>query len=228
MEHAKNDLTIEEINEHIDSHITDITKEFRDGFEFLKKYPKSVSIFGSARFSQDDEHSIQASKLAERIVKELGYAVVTGGGPGIMQAANCGATEAGGSSVGLSIKLPLEQATNTCVKDELGFSYFFTRKTMLTFAAEAFIFLPGGFGTFDELFGILTLMQTKKIPAVPIILLGKDFWKPLHTFIVDHMLTSHKAIDEKDLKRYVITDSIDNVVEIIKKAPVSEWWVAMD
>lgn len=229
MEHAKNDLTIEEINENIEGHIKDIAKEFMDGFEFLKDYPKSVSIFGSSRVMTDgNKHYEDAIKLGERIVKETGYAVITGGGPGIMQAANEGAHKAGGVSVGLTINLPMEQDSNKFLTAELPFSYFFTRKTMLTFAAEAFVFFPGGFGTFDELFSILTLMQTKKIPRVPVILLGKDFWSPFHVFIKDHMLKAHASISDTDLRLYVITDSIDHIIDIIKKAPVSEWWDSAD
>lgn len=228
MEHAKNDLTIEEINENIDGHIADIAQEFKDGFEFLKNYPKSVTVFGSSRSMDHDRHYEDAIELGKRIAKETGYAVVTGGGPGIMQGANRGAFTAGGKSIGLTIKLPTEQSTNSYLTSQLPFSYFFTRKTMLTFAAEAFVFLPGGFGTFDELFSILTLIQTRKIPRVPVILLGKDFWKPFHIFVKEHMLNAHSSVSESDLKLYVVTDSIDHVIEIIKKAPVAEWWCEVD
>lgn len=222
------ELTVEKINENIDQHIADISKEFRNGFEFIKKYKKSVSIFGSSHLTSASSHYNDAKKLAERIVKDLDYAVITGGGPGIMEAANWGANEAGGKSVGLNISIPHEQHTNKYTNSHITFDYFFARKTMLNFAAEAYVFFPGGFGTFDELFGILTLIQTKKIPSVPLILVGKDFWNPFRDFIEQHMLNRHHTIDKEDLNLFVITDSIDNVLNIIKKAPVSEWWKIMD
>lgn len=224
----ENELTIEKINENIDTHITDITKEFKAGFEFIKKYPKSVTIFGSARLTDASSHYKDAKRLAERIVTDLGYTVITGGGPGIMEAANSGAKEAGGKSVGLNIVIPHEQHTNPYTNDNITFEYFFTRKTMLNFAAEAYIFFPGGFGTFDELFGILTLVQTRKIPSVPIILFGKDFWNPLKEFITKSMLEQHHVISEDNMNLFVITDSVDNAVRIIKEAPVSAWWKMID
>jgi uncharacterized protein (TIGR00730 family) len=217
-------ISADEIATDLDKSLQLIHTEFKQGFEFIQKYDKSVSFFGSARFPSDDHHCIQAEELAGRIVKELGYAIVTGGGPGIMQAANKGAFEAGGESLGLTIKLPKEQITNPYVKDERGFYYFFTRKTILTFAAEAFIFFPGGFGTLDEFFDILTLVQTKKIPQVPIILVGRDYWQPLQNFIIENMYEDHNAIGEDEIQLYTISDDFDEIIEIIKKAPVSKWW----
>jgi len=222
------ELTVEKINENIDLHINDISKEFRDGFEFIKKYPKSVTIFGSARLTDASSHFKDAQRLAERIVTDLNYTVITGGGPGIMEAANMGAKEAGGQSVGLNIVIPHEQHTNPYTNDNITFDYFFTRKTMLNFAAEAYVFFPGGFGTFDELFGILTLVQTRKIPSVPIVLFGKDFWAPLSEFIKKSMLEQHHVIDEECLKLFVITNSVDNAIKIINDAPVSAWWKMID
>ena len=142
-----------------------INDEFKKGFDFLKKFNATVSFFGSARFSENDPHAKMAETLAAKIVKELGYAVITGGGPGIMQAANKGATEAGGESLGIMIKLPMEQHTNKYVKEGVEFQYFFTRKTILTFAAEAYVVFPGGFGTMDELFEVATLIKTKRFLA---------------------------------------------------------------
>jgi uncharacterized protein (TIGR00730 family) len=222
------ELTVENINAHIDAHIRDISNEFRGGFEFIKKYPKSVTIFGSARLTSASSHYKDADRLAERIVTDLNYTVITGGGPGIMEAANKGATEAGGKSVGLNIVIPHEQHTNPYTNDGITFDYFFTRKTMLNFAAEAYVFFPGGFGTFDELFGILTLVQTKKIPSVPIVLFGKDFWVPFSEFLKKSMLQQHHVIDEECLNLFVITDSVDNTIKIIKEAPVSAWWKMVD
>jgi len=200
-----------------------IFQEFKNGFDFIKRYPKSVSVMGSARFAEDHKYSLMARELSRRIAKECGYAVVTGGGPGIMQAANRGAHEAGGVSLGISIKLPKEQFTNPWVVENMDFTYFFTRKTILTFAAEAYVIFPGGYGTFDEFFEVLTLIQTKKIPVVPIILIGSSFWTPLVEFIREQML-KEKTISADDLKLYTITDNLDEAIEVIKHAPIQRWW----
>lgn len=221
-------ITLDEINKNIDSHVNEISKEFKQGFEFLKKYPKSVTFFGSARLTPESPHYKDAEKLANDIVTEIGYTVITGGGPGIMEAANLGATEARGESIGLNIKLPNEQHINPHTNESLTFNYFFIRKPMLTFAAETFVFFPGGFGTFDELFGILALIQTKKIPRVPIILFGSDFWRPFRDLIQEQMIHKHRTIDPEDLNLFIITDSTDEAVKIIKEAPVSKWWKIMD
>ncbi|MBP9701850.1 MAG: TIGR00730 family Rossman fold protein [Candidatus Pacebacteria bacterium] len=201
-----------------------IFQEFKNGFDFLKKYPKTVSIFGSARFSQDDQHCKDAELLATRIVSELGYAVMTGGGPGIMLAANKGAHDAGGLSLGVTIRLPKEQKTNTYVVEDFECTFFFTRRTLLSFAAEAYIAFPGGYGTLDELFERLTLIQNDKIPRVPIILVGTDFWNPLVKYLKEVVYEGHDAITKQDLDIFTVTDNLDEVIDIIKKAPVSRWW----
>ncbi len=224
----KQKLTPEEIEKNIDYQVSTITKEFRDGFTFIEKYPRSVSIFGSARSLPQSVHGKTAEMLAERIVKDLDYAVITGGGPGIMASANKGALEAKGQSVGLSIDLLFEQKTNQYVTDSMRFSYFFSRKTILAFSAEAYVFFPGGFGTFDELFGILTLIQNRKIPRVPVILMGSDFWKPLNDFILMSMYEQHSAIAKEDMKLYTITDNIDEAMTIIKNSKISDWWETTD
>lgn len=201
-----------------------IHDEFQRGFDFIKKYPKSVTFFGSARLKPGDSHYEEAKMLASEIVKALNYTVVTGGGPGIMEAANAGAMEAGGSSIGLTIKLPHEQHNNKYVQESVDFQYFFSRKTILTFAAEAFIFFPGGFGTLDELFDVLTLVQTGKIPRVPIVLVGKDYWQPLDHFIKNELLKTHATIDAKDIELYLVTENHQQIIELIRSAPIQNWW----
>ncbi len=201
-----------------------IFRELKNGFNFIKKYPQSVSIFGSARFSPDNPYYKQAEELARKISHELHYTVITGGGPGIMEAANKGAFGARGSSVGLSVVLPREQHTNPFVHDEMLFQHFFIRKTMLTFAAEAYVFFPGGFGTFDELFSILTLIQTKKIPKVPVFLVGVDYWSKLDQFIQSETIERLKAVSPEEHDLYMITDSMDAVITKIRENPVQNWW----
>ncbi len=208
----------------IEQHIAQVTRELRQGFELLAKFPASVTILGSSHTKAEEPNYIKAKELAKRIVEELKYAVVTGGGPGIMEAANHGAAEASGHSAGLSISLPHEHAANAYSNHHLKFSYFFTRKTMLTFAAEAFVFFPGGYGTFDELFSILTLVQTGKIPRVPILLVDSSFWNNFKAYLKELMCEAYGNIDARDLEIFEITDSLDDVMDRIKKAPVSEWW----
>lgn len=212
-------LTLFEISEAAQKRVVLISKEFTDGFEFIKNYPRSITFFGSARTKEDESYYKKAEKLAERIVKELHYSVITGGGPGVMRAANHGAYEADGNSIGLTIDLPNEQITNEYLTDKIGFHYFFSRKVCLSFSAEAFLFFPGGFGTLDEFTEILTLMQTDKIPRAPIILVGEGHWKPLEEFF-KNTLIKENMIDEKDLSIYTITDNEDEILDIIKKAPV--------
>ena len=197
-----------------------ISEEFRQGIEFVESIDRSVTCFGSARFHEDSPHYKQARNIAYRIAKELGYAIITGGGPGIMEAANRGAYDAGGRSIGMTIKIPFEQATSTYVKDELPFYFFFTRKVSMTYSAEAYLYFPGGFGTMDELFEILTLVQTKKIAPVPIVLVGKAFWQPLDNFIRQTLLTDHETISPADLDLYTITDNEEEILEIVKNAPL--------
>ena len=217
---VRSDIHAEETKTHLER----INREFSEGFDFLAKYPKSVTVFGSSLAPRDGAAYAKAYDLGGRVARELKYAVVTGGGPGTMEAANKGAYDAGGISLGLNISLPHEHTTNAYVTHSLKFAYFFSRKTMLAFAAEAYVFFPGGFGTFDELFSVLTLIQTGKIPHVPIILVDSKYWGPIKDFIEKEMLKEYGAIEARDLKLFEITDSIDHVMEIIKKAPVSEWW----
>jgi len=215
-------LTIKDINEIIKKRTKVADKEFKDGYNLIKKYPRSVSILGSARFNEDNIYYKQARSLASRIVRELNYAVVTGGGPGIMEAANRGAYEAGGMSLGFSIKLPQEQKNNPYLTDYAEFEYFFSRKTLLFFSAETYIYYPGGFGTMDELFEILTLTQTKKIPKTPVVLVGRDFWTPLLKLIDDKLYHDTNTINLDDEDIYKIVDTEDEIIEIIRNAPLRQ------
>jgi hypothetical protein len=193
-----------------------IMAEFVDGFQFMADFKKTVTFFGSARFKEGDKWYEEARKLG-KMVGEAGFGVITGGGPGIMEAGNRGAVEGGGDSFGLNIQLPYEQRINPYVKKPIGFHYFFTRKVMLAYASQAYIFFPGGFGTLDEAFEILTLIQTKKImERVPVILIGKDFWGSFEKWAKEKMLNEYATIDNDDLKLYTIVDTAEEALEIIK------------
>ncbi|MBT7008748.1 MAG: TIGR00730 family Rossman fold protein [Candidatus Jacksonbacteria bacterium] len=194
-----------------------IMAEFVDGFEFLTDMKRTVTFFGSARTSKTSKHYQQAVSLAEQLSK-AGFNVITGGGPGIMEAANKGASKGKGGSAGLNIQLPFEQRMNKYVKRGLGFHYFFTRKVILSYSAQAYVYFPGGFGTLDEFFEIVTLIQTKKMDPIPIILIGKDYWNPLIAWIKETVLLDHKAIDPEDLNFFMVTDDIKKAFRIIKKS----------
>jgi uncharacterized protein (TIGR00730 family) len=157
-----------------------------------------------------------ASALAGKLAK-AGFTVITGGASGIMEAANKGAFEAGGKSVGLNIELPSEQGSNPYLTDSATFNYFFSRKVMLSFASEVYIFFPGGFGTLDEFLEILTLVQTRKIKRIPIILYNKGYWTPLLKFFENHLLKEYQTIDKADLSLYHVVDSVDEAYESILK-----------
>ncbi len=195
--------------------IFQIMGEFVKGFDFLKRYHKAVSFFGSARVGLDHGAYQEATKLAYMLSK-AGFAIISGGGPGIMEAANKGAFDAGGHSVAINIKLPMEQRTNKYVKESESFSFFFTRKVMLEFASKVYIFFPGGFGTLDELFEMVTLIQTKKVKPIPIIIVGKKFWTPLLTWIDETLYKQNKAIDAQDMNLYHLVDSAEEAYKYIK------------
>ena len=211
-------LTKKELHETAVERVHLIAKEFTEAFNFLKDYPKSVTIFGGSHYESDSEYYKKAQLLGARIVTDLKYSVVTGGGPGIMEAANRGAFEAGGNSVGLTIELQHKQIQNTYLTKHLDFYYFFSRKVALAFSAEAYIFFPGGFGTLDEFFEIITLVQTGKIEKVPVILVGSDFWIPLQDWMKKELL-ANGAIEPEDLTIYTITDNEEEILEIIRNAP---------
>jgi len=187
-----------------------------EGFEFLSKLKNEISIFGSARTKPKHPHYKMAVRLGTLLGKN-GYTVITGGGPGIMEAANRGAHESGGVSVGLDIELPTEQRRNKYATKAMGFHYFFTRKVMLSISAQAYVFFPGGFGTLDEMTEMLCLIQTQKIPRnVPLILVGKDFWKPLLAWFKEALLVQDKYIDADDMKILRVVDSAEEAYKIIE------------
>lgn len=193
-----------------------VISEFVEGFETLNETGPCVSIFGSARTKPDHPYYKLAIEIARRLTEE-GYGVITGGGPGIMEAGNKGAHLNGGTSVGLNINLPFEQGSNPYINQDksLNFRYFFVRKVMFVKFAQALVALPGGFGTLDELFEVLTLVQTKKIMPVPIILVGSSYWSGLKAWIEDVMLGQENNINPVDLDLLPIVDTPDEVIQII-------------
>ena len=203
----------------VSTEICVVNEELRQGLDFVEKYQKSITIFGSARTPEGNKYYEKARRIAYRAAKELGYAVVTGGGPGIMEAGNRGAYEANGVSLGLSIQLPHEQMSNPYLTEDIPFYFFFTRKTAMRYGSEVYIFFPGGFGTLDEMMETLTLVQTKKIAPVPVIMVGEEFWKPLDAFIKQDLTEEH-MIGESDPSLYIITDDEDKILDIIKNAPL--------
>lgn len=190
-----------------------IMAEFVSGFELLRKYGLAVSFFGSARTRPGDPIYEATETLAGKLAK-AGFAIITGGGPGVMGAANEGAFKAGGKSVGLNIELPMEQSLNPHTTESERFHFFFTRKVMLSFASEVYVYFPGGFGTLDELFELVTLVQTKKITRIPIVLYGRAYWTPLLTWI-EQALAESGMINKEDMEIYHLVDSVDEAYEYI-------------
>jgi uncharacterized protein (TIGR00730 family) len=192
-----------------------IMAEFVEGIETLSEVRNAVSIFGSARVKPDDAYYKKTEILA-RLLAQNGFSVITGGGPGIMEAANKGASEAGGKSVGMNIRLPFEQKPNPYANIHLDYKYFFIRKVMFVKYAVAYVILPGGFGTMDELFEAVTLIQTKRIRSFPLILMGSDYWQGLLDWMKKTMLQEGKILPA-DLELIQIIDDPDEVVKHIKK-----------
>ena len=191
-----------------------IMAEFVEGFELLSSVGPAVSIFGSARTKPDDPNYKLAVTLGRRCVEE-GFAVITGGGPGIMEAANKGAAEAGGVSVGLNIELPFEQKPNPFAKKQMGFRYFFVRKVMFVKYAVAFICCPGGFGTLDEFFEALTLIQTKKIKPFPVFLVNSSYWRGMLSWLRDTMVNGN-MISAEDMSLFHVRDDPEEVIRELK------------
>jgi len=194
-----------------------IMAEFVEGFQFLSESSREVTIFGSARALEGSRWYNEARTLGN-ILAEHGFTVITGGGPGIMEAANRGAFEKNGESIGLNIQLPTEQRTNPYVKRGRGFYYFFTRKVMLAASAQAYIYFPGGFGTLDECFEIITLIQTHKMQKTPVILIGKEYWGSLWAWIKTQALETQQAIAPKDLDLVHIVDTAEEAFAYIKNS----------
>ncbi len=197
-----------------------IMGEFVEGFDTLADLGPAVSIFGSARVGPDDPW-YQAAERTARLFVERGFGVITGGGPGIMEAANKGASEAGGPSVGCNIELPFEQGMNRYVQTAVNFRYFFVRKTMFVKYAEGFIIFPGGFGTMDELFEALTLIQTGKVRHFPVVMMGSEYWGGLVEWIRGTMAGEGK-VGAKDLNLVLVTDSPDEAVEHVARAHAAQ------
>jgi len=192
-----------------------IMAEFVDGFHQMSEIDDAVSIFGSARTRKTNPYYKMAERTAELLIK-AGYGVITGGGPGIMEAGNKGATKVKGESVGLNIELPFEQKPNRYVKRLINFHYFFCRKVMFVKYAKAFVIFPGGFGTLDELFESLTLIQTQRMERFPVILFGSKYWKGLVDWIKNALVTE-RNIDPKDLNLFQVVDTPEAVVSAIKE-----------
>lgn len=198
-----------------------IMSEFVEGFESLGRIGQAVSIFGSARTAPSDPF-YQAAEQTARLLSQSGFAVITGGGPGIMEAGNKGAFEAGGQSIGLNITLPQEQHANRYQTLTLDFHYFYARKVMFVKYAQAFICFPGGYGTLDEFFETMTLIQTMKVEAFPVVLYGSDYWTGLVDWIRKQL--KGKFIDGEDLDIFRIVDSPSEAAEVIKEGVKKHWW----
>lgn len=190
--------------------------ELEDAFKILKRYDRRVTFFGSARTKNDDKYYQLADKLSGALAAR-GYAILSGGGNGIMEAANRGAFDAHDTSLGFNIHLPHEQALNGYTTQHFTFHYFFTRKVIMTYYAHAYIYFPGGFGTFDEFFEVLTLMQTGKMKRAPLVLVGNEFWGDLQKFIIEHQL-KNQLISSGDEQIYTITEDVDAICDLIGSA----------
>jgi len=213
-------MTVEDFRDSEPWRVFRIMSEFVEGFETLNKVAPAVCIFGSSRARRRSKYYRLAERTARALAK-AGYTVITGGGPGIMEAANKAAKEAGGESVGLNIELPHEQEANPYITSLLTFRYFFVRKMMFVKYSQAFVIFPGGFGTMDEFFESLTLVQTHKIDPFPVVLMGSDYWHPLTHWLQRYML-KEGCISGADLQLYHIVDHPDEAVQYIRARLVPE------
>ena len=195
--------------------------EFVQGFRKLHFVGPCVTVFGSARFEEDHRY-YELARAAGGALAKKGFTVMTGGGPGVMEAANRGAHEVGGKSIGCNIQLPFEQEANPYVDDWIDFRYFFVRKVMLVKYSYAFVIMPGGFGTMDEIFETLTLIQTGKIHDFPVVVMGTDYWQPILDYMHDNMV-AEGTISPEDLDLLCPTDSIDEMLEIVEKRSIKQF-----
>ena len=209
---------IDSISIHDTWRLFKILAEFVDGFEELHNIYPCVSIFGSARVKPGDDIYEKTVIIARKLAQN-GYHIITGGGPGVMEAGNKGAKEGGGKSIGLNIKLPLEEKPNPYIDIRLDFKYFFVRKVMFLKYAQAYIGMPGGFGTLDEIFEALTLIQTKRMKPFPLILVGSDYWQPLINWMKEALLEKG-YISKEDIELLTIMDDPDDIVRFIKKTVI--------
>lgn len=193
-----------------------IMSEFVQGFELLRNYGLAATFWGSARLKPNDPYYKAAEELAAKLAKK-GFTIISGGGPGIMEASNVGAFKVGGNSIGLNIQLPFEQKLNPYTTESLDFDFFFSRKVMLTFASEVYVYFPGGFGTLDELFEIITLIQTKKIDRIPVVLYGTEFWEPLLRWFEKDLIKKYKTISKEDMELFHVVDSVEDAYKYIIK-----------
>ncbi len=229
MEHKKRKISLEEIKEGCiklsgsdgtEAEVCMAQEELRQGISIVQSYKTSATFYGSARFTEDHPDYQRARRIAGRLVKELGYAVLSGGGPGIMEAASRGAAEAGGKAVGMTIRLNHEQITNKYINEEIPFYFFFTRKVTMHYTTDACLFFPGGFGTLDELFETITLKQTNKIDQIPVILVGVDYWNQFENVIQKMLVNQYATVSPEETKLYVITDDEDEIIKIINDSKV--------
>lgn len=202
-----------------------IMSEFVEGFDVMSHVGPAVSIFGSARAKPDSPTYNQARELARKLA-ECGFSIITGGGPGIMEAANRGAADAKAASIGLNIALPHEQTPNPYQNIKLDFHYFFVRKVMFVKYALAFVCLPGGFGTMDEFFEALTLIQTQKVPPMKVVLIGTDFWQPLVDWMRNVLLNKYATISPDDLDLFMLTDDVNVAADVVREHFKCAPWLA--
>ncbi|MFA6355435.1 MAG: TIGR00730 family Rossman fold protein, partial [Candidatus Paceibacterota bacterium] len=184
--------------------------------DFVKDLGPSVTFYGSARLKSDHPEYIKAYELSNRIAKELGYIIISGGGAGIMEAANKGAYDAGVESVGFTIKLPREQDTNPYVTKEVSFRFFFARQVSMSYSTEACIFCAGGTGTMYEFFEMLTHLQTGKIGKIPVVLYGTEFWNPIKKLLEEQFVEKYQTISRSDLERFIVTDDVNQIIEVVR------------
>lgn len=210
-------LPKEDFRETFHWRIFRIIAEFVEGFQFIADFKKTVAVFGSSACPRGSHHYKEAQKMGKILAKK-GFSVVTGGGPGTMEAANKGALEAGGESIGINIQLPGGERRNSYLTKSTGFHYFFVRKVMLSFASSGYVFFPGGFGTLDEFFEMITMLQTRKMAhPIAVVAVGKDYWQPLFDWIEKTVYKKHKAIDKSHLKLFYLVDTAEEALKIIAK-----------